>query len=497
MSRLTRVFVLLMILVVGRLCYLSEPYGVSVDESTYLSMAEVLHHGGTLYKDVVDRKPPALIWTYQLIGDLFGSWNIHAVHFVFFLILLGLLGFCILIVRELRGGSTAILLSAGLYALFSSCFPREVLSANAEYPMTLFLAGAIFLLFKSAEKKRYLFVFISFCLAAISTLFKQYGALIFAFVYLSFSIVELRQNAMSFKTQVKALFVGILGLGFVYGLVCFYFVQKGAFKEFIYYFGVDGFKYIAQSRTLENRDTSAWIAILGMLVSWPALWWGASKSVGIFRRDPKGISLICGAVGALITAFLSGRYYTHYFVPLIWFLSILSAIGLEQVFREKKKTIIILSLLPFCFYVFFNFDREALSHKWSFTKQKQKELINVGSWIKDHTDPTDRIVVWGMASQLYLLSERGSGTRFVFSDFVSGRQPGYKSDISVPLPNAMEEFLTDLEKQKPKVIIDTSSASMNDYQWFPFTRFSLLKSYVNLYYEKSAVVDAVEIWLRK
>src|SRR3989338_11712450 len=81
--RLKLIFFLLLILVLGRLSFWTEPYGVNVDESTYMAISEVSSFGGTLYVDAVDRKPPGLFWFFEIIGNLFGPWNIHALHIVF------------------------------------------------------------------------------------------------------------------------------------------------------------------------------------------------------------------------------------------------------------------------------------------------------------------------------------------------------------------------------------------------------------------------------
>src|SRR5690606_35033615 len=154
--------------------------------------------------------------------------------------------------------------------------------------------------------------------------------------------------------------------------------------------------------------------------SWTRLW-----SVGFFA--------------ALLTAFFSGRHYTHYFVPSIWYLSVLAAPGAEYLFRVlqgRSKKILFIAILaaPYLVYAFINTFQEGFSSHWTFTKKRQFELEVVGEWIRQRSEPDDRISVWGMASQIYVFAERGSATEFIFADFASGRLPGFGSEVSIPMP---------------------------------------------------------------
>ena len=152
-----RTFAVLLFLVLGRLCYFTEPYGVSVDESTYLSIAEVMHSGGVLYKDAVDRKPPGLLWLYQVVGP----WNIHGIHFLFFVQLLFLILLAGWIFKEVRPRSSTGTVAMLLFAFSSSSFPREILSANAEYPMLVCLGISFYLFLRFVDTNRWIWLFSS------------------------------------------------------------------------------------------------------------------------------------------------------------------------------------------------------------------------------------------------------------------------------------------------------------------------------------------------
>lgn len=489
-SKSTQIAILLGLLILGRLSYFTEPFGISVDESVYMTLAEATQTG-TLYIDAVDRKPPGLIALYRFIGELSSPWNIHAVHIVFIFLTLLLA----LSAGALISNPKEKLWAVFLFAIFSSCFPREIISANAEIPMTLILSLSVALLVKNIERPKVEYVFWATLLAAVSTLFKQYSAIIFALVYFAWMRAVGFKSKKMVQIQFQSLAVSVGALLIVYGATSLYFLEKNAFREFLYYFLWDGLKFISESRSVKNHDTSLGLAILGMLVSWPFLWWGFSKSLK--KKISKNDSIfLAGFVGALITALLSGRYYTHYFVPVIFFLSVIAAPQAQKIISKFRRLGMSAIVLPFIVFSVTNFDRDRYKD-WSFSKQRQAELQEVGTWIREHSADSDRIVVWGMAAQLYVISQRGSASRFVFSDFVSGRQPGFKSAESVPVAGAEAQFLGDLEKNKPLYFVDTSPAALNDYGNFPLSRFPAIESYVMKNFEETQRIREYRILKRR
>ncbi len=483
---------ILFILLVGRLTFLVEPLGVSLDESNYLAFAEKLSQGGVLYIDAIDRKAPGIFWLYGAIAGVGGSWNLFAVHATFF-VLVTLL--CVLAYRI--GGKTAAI----LYAIFSACFPREVISCNAELPMLLFLILSQLLWVKAirpVEGRRLGFAVASGICLGIAILFKQYAVLIFggmALTILFYERAEWRQRVGHWISISSVAAVGVIA---VWASVYFHFRLQGADEAFWNHVLFDGLQYVGSSREVKNEQTGPWIAIGGMLASWPLLWWA-----GFFRarawtfKSAHDAAALGAGLGALLTIFLSGRYYTHYFVPLIWYFSIWAAPAVHELWKRRgsyRFLVVAFSLFPFLFYSFFNLERDRFSKSWSFSRENQAKVQRVGNWIRENSQPTDRILVWGMAPQLYVTSERGASGRFIFADYVSGRIPGFKSPESRPLPGAMEKYLEDLEKNPPLYFVDTSSAGLNDYQFFPLDRFTDLKKAIETQYEFLRTQEGIGIW---
>lgn len=490
----SKILIICLLVLLGRLSLFTEPYAISVDESTYLAMAEVLHEDGVIYKDVVDRKPPALIWFYQGVGELFGEWNLIAVQWVFVGLIFLLCFLAFKLASELYQSRNAGWIAAILFAAFSSCFPRGILAANAETPMTLCLAFSFLLLLKARGAKAWMLVFLSVFIAGIATLFKQYAGIIYAVFYLTWVSVSWRERNWILKNIVYA-GVAVMALVMVYLPLSFYFYTQAALDEFVHYFLFDGLQYISSSREVVNNDTSWTTALLGSLVVWSPILVALALKKSYGRSEILGFLLF---LGSLSTVFLSGRYYTHYFFPAIWAVCVWGSSAWESVLQSRPKWARALhaaSVSVFIFFVFFNLERDRF-RSWAFSRPEQEKIKQVADWVQSSTLKDERISVWGMASQIYVLSERGSGTRFVFADFVSGRQPGLKSSVAAPVPGKEAEYVRDLQEHKVRLIIDTSGAGINDYQHFPISRSKEVFQYVESHYRIREVVAGMEIWER-
>lgn len=485
--------------VVGRLSYFTEPYFLNLDETVYMTLAERSDDGFVLYKEAVDRKPPGLIWLYEIIGKLSSFWNINAFHFVFFLYQI-FLGFLLIKIAQTKWAGV-------LFLIYSAAFPRGIIATNAEYWMMAPLLVALGLLLKDFKEKKLYLIFLSSVIAAIACLFKQYAALPYALAYMAWAIVRVARTKKSERQaeitfQLKSAVASAFGISLVFGSICYYFWHHHALDAFLQHNVWSGFKFIGERKLAINKDTSFWRSIIGMLVSWPLLWaavYGQFK--GLKHLSPRSLILLFFFLGCLLTAFLSGRYFTHYFVPGFVALCLFAANwfedGWEKFSSKQKAGALVGFVLPGIVFALLNFSPESFGIKSSFDRRVQNEIRVAAAEIKNLSQPSDRIAVWGMATQIYLLSQRGAAGRHVFSDFVSGRVAGFKSAESFPFPGAKEEYLEDLEKEKPTLFVDTSPAAINDYGNFPLSRYPEIKAYIDEHYEAVKSPGEIQIYKRK
>src|SRR3989475_11933095 len=118
------------------------------DEAIYGSIAVLMNLGGALYGDGgVDNKPPGIFWTYAATFDLFGTYQMTAVHVVALVVVAATCVVVFLIGRSISS-PRAGLLAATFYGLLTAMGNPRLLAANTELFMTLPLAAAFLLMLR-------------------------------------------------------------------------------------------------------------------------------------------------------------------------------------------------------------------------------------------------------------------------------------------------------------------------------------------------------------
>lgn len=499
---------LLLIAAVARLSFWTESFGNSVDESNYMAIAEAWDHYGRIYIDAVDRKPPLLYAFYWAIGKTFGFFHLHAVHLV---ALLGTFGLAILADNWARRIDLTIPkgLTAFLVILTSSSLSREVLALNSELVMMFFLFPALYWLsqinFYDLRISQPLKLFVLGFFLGLACLVKQIAVLPIGFVALLLWIWAV-QEKLFIVTLKRTL---ILLMGFATSLVALVLMMNfaGDWQAFLNWVVFENLSYIKDAEKSVTQSRTAFSLLVPLLVSllWLGLWIGSFLSYKNHKRNPVFLVVLGASLGSLLSIYLGSRLFSHYFVPLLFFFPLLASAGFSKLQQGKwKKAILALTLLPFLFFAFFNPARDfwirsfsATTKIHSFDRATQAKLREIANAVQARTLHGERICVWGMAGQIFLLASRGSGTRFVYTDYVSGRLAGFQSSESHPHPFAMSLFLEDLENKKPALFIDLSGSRINDYQFFPIENYPPLKDYLLTHYEKDDVVLGADLWKRK
>ena len=159
----------------------------------------------------------------------------------------------------------------------------------------------------------------------------------------------------------------------------------------------------------------------------------------------------------VVSLSLSGFTYHHYFLTVLPVATLLLAFlvwwFLERLHRYRSHAAILL-LLVATFYLYSEFQYNQLIEKYV-TKGVLAEDSDsrLAARIKEWTDPSDYVLVWGYGPRIHLLSERDAPSRYFYHFPLI--QPHYTSQAM------RKEFLTDLEENMPVLIVDA------DYRWFP------------------------------
>jgi hypothetical protein len=124
--------------------------------------------------------------------------------------------------------------------------------------------------------------------------------------------------------------------------------------------------------------------------------------------------------------------------------------------------------------------------------------VDLARHVREHTDPDQRVLVWGNLPEVYWRADRLPAGGFTHSEFVTGwsggRRPRTATEADVPDRELYDEWIARLEADPPELIVDTAAADLRGGRWFPLEGFDALADLVDERYTRVATVDEVPIY---
>src|SRR5581483_7217999 len=455
------------------------------DEAVYGGIAALVNQGQTLYADGgVDNKPPGIFWVYALTFDVFGRYQMTAIHAVE---LVAVLATCAVLAAI--GWTVACpragLLAALLYGALTASGNPRLLAANTEVFMVLPLSAAFLLLLRREW-------FWAAVLMVAGGAFKQVAAVDVLLLPVALAVLEPRET----RRRSALVFTGGIGAALAIGAVA---IALTASLPDFWRWTVESLTGYASGNwapaNLWARAQGslvpfvasaafAWIAALAVATRWRAL--SAPEKVAVAW-------LVLSFVGAMA----AGHLAWHYFIQVMPPLALLAALNLERALNwERRRAVAALAIagvaIPAVYWFAFDLGADPLTYDWS-TAPAQHE--QVATYMSAHTGPDDRVFVWGVWAALYVESDRLMATRF--PGFLSGvpRGAGPPPVAWDTAPDVWPLVRSDLERHPPALIVDTSAAGWSDFS-YPMSDYPLLAQFVSAHYKQVATVDGVVIYAR-
>lgn len=241
-------------------------------------------------------------------------------------------------------------------------------------------------------------------------------------------------------------------------------------------------------------------AILARLV---ALWRGRAATKGKKPRDEAGTMVLLFAVWwffDMAFVWISPRSYEQYYLPLNASAAMLAGylVGLYdrrlQADRDKSRWLVLgllglLVMLALSWHIFFGISKSPHSgagytnmrtgrperrrgylQKWQgVAASSDYPWQHAGDYIREHSEPTDRIYVWGWVPGIYVQAQRLSAAPKPFEGTMHTLAPQ-------ELAERVREILEGFERHRPKFIVDTRK---NHFPWdrpplelWPITSFT-------------------------
>ncbi len=471
-----------------------------IDEGCYAGIAATLMDGGMPYLNAVENKPPAIFYIYKTIFSLFGKYNMTAVHMVTFLCTLGTAIVLSFLAKKI-GGTKSALFALLFYLTFTAALYAKMIAANTEIFMALPYSLAALLLWYAVTKEKGRLFFFAGLVSGLSPLIKQVGGvqLIAVFVYLLI-IVPLLYG----KKRIIPSFLACMqfGAGFCIpiAVVAFIFYKKGILADWIFWSITYPSRYISAGTSSQSFLSQIVAEFVPFVIATVILWilsfvWIKRVAAGLHNHkslggDPFSLFIFLWFVSGTLVTFLGSRMFGHYFIQIIPPLSLMAALFTGKLLDEgsaKSRKLwryaaVTLTLLPGIVFTGMAVSFEASTDTWGEIKP---DFRPAAEYIKKHTNPEDKIFVWGWFTPLYVYSERTPSTRFVnthiHTGYLKGKDPNEadRADIAWQLvPEAWPMLEKDLNNDPPELIVDTSPGNYHDFGRYPIKNYPMLREFI-------------------
>ena len=180
--------------------------------------------------------------------------------------------------------------------------------------------------------------------------------------------------------------------------------------------------------------------------------------------------LVLSAVGVAAGA----RFYPHYYIQLIPPLAVLAAAQYAPVWPRQRRAARWWQSLAIT-YVWLSVTVIAFSIAHWRGLANNRSLSEAGQYLLDHSDPNDRIFVWGQMPKIYLDAHRRPASRFILTFPLTGYVYGGLTGVDTHdriVPGAWTKLEQDFNKHPPTYIVDVQVPQKNAQ--YPIRNFPFL-----------------------
>lgn len=446
------------------------------DEATIADQAITLRDGGRLYVDAIDRKPPLPTYIYDATFNVFHNVDLRPVHVV-----------------------AALFLAIAGCAVASDVGLRT--RAQRTWAGVLLVTGAVAFLPDSGQSANYAHFALAPGALAIVLARRRSGA---AALLAGLSLAAAVMCRQTWLIGLLPAFVSItgsrrwinrawFGSGFLAGLAVT-LVSLPTREVWHWVFTSNqGFLLTGPNWSMVS------VSFFGGLVLLLVLHLPIQAAAGHRVHSAGGVTAALRVDRDLwmwwataTIAWLSGfRFFAHYWLQSLPPLVLLAAPvigGLGSRIRRSAGAFTLITTL--------------VAVGAAFTPGAFRALPDpapLARYVSAHTEPGQRVLVWGNFPEVLWRADRPIGGALVHSDFVTGvsgnRTLGWFTLIGTT-PGADAAAMRSVRSHPPELVLDTSSANIRSYGDYPLTDFTALAEFVYANYTTVAQVDGVTIFRR-
>jgi hypothetical protein len=408
------------------------------DSGVFFYAAQRLLDGGAPYRDIWDHKPPGVYFVDAIgiaLARQTGVWLVQLA----FLIAAALIGYRALS-REFGAAAGLVASLAWLVAL-----PRLFLADAAQTSFVEFYAlplqlGVLLLFRLPLTASRALAIGV---LGGAALLFKP----TLIGIVVAVGLVTLVRSRRSAVAPLVLIAVGAL---VPLAIVAAWAAARGVLAEMVDQVVVYNRAY-AGFAPLSNRIDAVFSGLRLTLPSGLAVVAVGAWLYAIVSRR-LGPTLVAVAVVALpleIVLSTWGRGYHYYFIPWLPAMAILTAFAASELQRVAPARLARLALAALV--ILMSVQPALLVSRLALTTADGR-IRSAAAFVAANSRPQDTVLIWGSHAEVLFLADRRSPTRYVYQ-YAALSTRGYATSARV------EEFLADLRRARPALILDASRDS--------------------------------------
>ena len=451
---------LLIIVLTGVIRYRLIDVPFERDEGEYAYAGQLILQGIPPYQEICNMKLPGVYAAYALLLAIFGQ-SYQGIHTALLIINALTIILVFLLTKHVTNRLCAVI-SAAAFALLSMSQAIQGVFANAEHFVIFFALGGLLFLLQGLATKSMLKLFFAGLLLGLSFVMKQHGIVFSALAVLYIIFDWLRQRPIPWRRPALQLLSFSGGVASIFGGLCLIMIWTGVFTAFWFWTVKYASTYISQV-PLEQAWWAFKATFTKIVRPAPLLW--ILVGFGFFALFTKKTATFHRTFLLLLFMFsvssiCPGFYFRpHYFILLLPCAGLLAGVAisvisdfLAQFVSKKIQYGVPVFLILICFGQFIYNQQDFMFHMTPFQVSRSTyglnpfpESLKIAGFIREHTNPTDRIAILGSEPQIFFYSQRRSASSYVY---MYPLMENHEFALQM-----QKNFIKDIEIKKPKYIV--------------------------------------------